>query len=143
MDEIHESRDVPGWFWAVAVLALLFELLGCVMYYTQVSADPASLPIDQKAMWDATPMWMVAAYAIAVWVGLAGAVLLLLRHRHAVPVLLVSLIAVVVQFGGILIVPELRDMVPPSAYAGPIGIAVIAYAIWHFARLSRDRGWLR
>lgn len=143
MDEIRETRAVPAWFWVVAVLALLFELLGCVMYYTQVSADPATLPIDQRAMWNATPTWMVAAYGVAVWVGLAGAVLLLLRHRHAVPLLLVSLVAVIVQYGGILVVSELRDVVPPIAYAGPIVIAVIAYGIWHFARHARKRGWLR
>lgn len=143
MDEIRGKRAVPGWFWLVAVLALLFELLGCVMYYSQVSADPASLPIDQRAMWDATPTWMVAAYAVAVWVGLAGTVLLLLRHRHAVTLLLVSLIAVIVQFGGILVVPRLRDVVPPSAYLGPIVIAVIAYGIWHFARHAKKKGWLR
>jgi hypothetical protein len=143
MDEVDEGRTVPAWFWVVAVLALLFELLGCVMYWTQVSADPATLPVDQRALQDAMPMWMTAAYAIAVWVGLAGAILLVLRRRHAEPVLLVSLIAVVIQFGGILLVPELRDMVTPDAYAGPIGIAVIAYGIWHFARLSRKRGWLR
>ena len=56
-------------------------------------------------MWDATPTWMVAAYAIAVWVGLAGALLLLLRRKLAVPLLLVSLIAVIVQFSGLFLVP--------------------------------------
>ena len=71
-----------------AGLALLFEAFGCCMYLAQVSADRAALPLDQRAMWDATPTWMVAAYAIAVWVGLAGAALLLLRRKLAVPVLL-------------------------------------------------------
>ena len=143
MDDVHGARPVPGWFWAVAVLALLFMALGCVMYYTQVSTDPATLPLDQRSMWEATPTWMVAAYAVAVWVGLAGTILLLMRRRHAVPLLLVSLIAVIVQFGGILVVPELREMVPASAYAAPIVIAVITYGIWHFAIYSRKRGWLR
>lgn len=143
MDEIREAPPVPAWFWIIAVLALLFEAFGCLMYYTQVSADPATLPVDQRAMWQATPAWMVAAYAVAVWVGLAGAVLLLLRRRHAVPLLLVSLIAVVVQFGGILVVPDLRDMVPPDAYAAPIAIFLIAYGIWHFSLHARKRGWLR
>ena len=142
MDDIHGPRPVPVWFWVVAALALLFMAFGCLMYYTQVSTDPSTLPLDQRAMWEATPGWMVAAYAIAVWVGLAGAILLILRRRHAIPLLLISLIAVVVQFGGILVVPDLRNMVPSSAYAAPIAIIVITYGIWHFARYARRQGWL-
>ena len=142
MNEVREARPVSAWFWVIAVLALLFELFGCLMYYTQVSADVETLPLDQRVMWQATPVWMVAAYAVAVWVGLAGAVLLLLRRRHAVPLLLVSLIAVVVQFSGLLLVPDLRDVVPPDAYAGPIVIFVVAYGIWHFSRYARKQGWL-
>ena len=143
MNDIRVARPVPGWFWVVAALALLFMAFGCLMYYTQVSADPSTLPLDQRSMWEATPTWMVAAYAIAVWVGLAGTILLLLRRRHSVLLLLISLIAVVVQFGGILVVPDLREMVPSSAYAAPIVIIVITYGIWHFSRYAQKRGWLR
>jgi len=134
---------VPGWFWVAAGLALLFEALGCFMYLAQVASDPAALPLDQRAMWDATPTWMVAAYAIAVWVGLIGAALLLMRRKLAVPVLLVSLIAVVVQFSGLFLVPQLRQTVPDTALAFPIAIMVVCYAVFHLARLADRRGWLR
>jgi len=144
MDEqVTPAQAVPAWFWAAAVLALLFEAFGCYMYIAQLSADRATLPLDQRAMWDATPTWMVAAYATAVWVGLVGAVLLLLRRKLAVPVLLMSLIAVVVQFSGLFLVPQLRQTVPDTALAGPIAIIVVCYAIFHLARLAHKRGWLR
>ncbi len=143
MTIIREHRPVPAWYWIVAVLALLFEAFGCLMYWTQVSADPASLPVDQRALREAMPIWMTAAYGVAVWVGLAGAVLLLLRKTYAVPLLLLSLIAVIIQFGGVLLVPQLRDMIPPDGYAGPIAIALVAYGIWHFSRYANKRGWLR
>ena len=142
-DEVTRRSTVPAWFWAAAGLALLFEAFGCFMYLAQVSADRATLPLDQRAMWDATPTWMLSAYAIAVWVGVIGAALLLLRRKLAVPVLLVSLIAVVVQFSGLFLVPQLRQTVPESALAGPIAILVICYAIFHLARLAQRRGWLR
>ena len=142
-DEVTRRSMVPAWFWVAAGLALLFEAFGCFMYLAQVSADRATLPLDQRAMWDATPTWMLSAYAIAVWVGVIGAALLLLRRKLAVPVLLVSLIAVVVQFSGLFLVPQLRQTVPESALAGPIAILVICYAIFHLARLAQRRGWLR
>lgn len=142
MDDDHITRAVPAWFTAVAVLALLFEAFGCWMYVVQVSADPASLPLDERAMWAATPTWMVAAYAIAVWVGLAGALLLVLRRRLAVPLLLVSLVAVIVQFSGLFLVPQLRQTVPESALAAPVILILACYLIFQFARVAQRRGWL-
>ena len=140
---VETSTSVPGWFWAAAGLALLFEALGCAMYLIQVTTDPASLPIDQRAMWNATPPWMVGAYAVAVWVGLIGAVLLLMRRKLAGPVLLVSLVAVLIQFGGVLLVPELRQVTPEDAYTLPIAIIIACYGIFMLSRLADRRGWLR
>ncbi len=144
MDEqVQASTSVPGWFWVAAATALLFEAFGCVTYLTQVTTDPASLPIDQRAMWNATPAWMVGAYAAAVWVGLIGATLLLMRRRLAVPLLLVSLIAVLVQFGGVMLVPALRQVTPDDAFTLPILIIAACYAIFMLSRLAGRRGWLR
>ncbi len=141
--QVTDATRVPAWFWVAAGLALLFEAFGCFVYVAQVSANRATLPLDQRAMWDATPTWMTAAYAIAVWLGLIGAALLLLRRKLAVPVLLVSLIAVLVQFSGLFLVPQLRQTVPDTALAGPIAIIVLCYGIFQLARLAHRRGWLR
>lgn len=146
MDEIRDGRAVPAWFWVVAALALLFEAFGCYAYLTDVTRDATiigSLPPDERAIAEATPWWIYAAYGIAVWVGLFAAILLLLRRRHCEPLFLVSLVAVIVQFGGVFVVQELRDAVTPDAFTLPIVIALIAYGLWHFARHSRKRGWLR
>ncbi len=124
-------------------MALLVEAFGCITYLTQVTTDPASLPIDQRAMWNATPPWIVGAYAVAVWVGLIGATLLLMRRKLAVPLLLVSLIAVLVQFGGVMLVPALRQVTPDDAFTLPILIIAACYAIFMLSRLAGRRGWLR
>ena len=146
MNDISGPRPVPGWYWLVALGALLFEAFGCFNYLVYVSMGPeqlATLPLDQQAVVNATPWWITAAYAIAVWVGLLGALLLLVRRRHAEVLLLVSLIALVVQFGSVLLVSTLRDLTPADAYGPPIIVTLIAYGLWHFARLARKRGWLR
>jgi hypothetical protein len=135
--------EPPRWFMAAAIAVLLWEIFGCTMYILQVTADRASLPPEQAAMWAATPEWSTAAYAIAVWVGLVGAVLLLMRRRLAEPLLLVSLVAVLVQFSSLLLVRELREATPPGAWVMPAFIIVICTAIWLFARRAKARGWLR
>ncbi len=146
MNEIGRSRDVPAWFWAVALLALLFEAFGCYAYLADVGRSPeqiANLPLDERAMVEGRPWWIYAAYGTAVWIGLFGAILLLMRRRHAEIFLLISLVAVIVQFGGVLLVRELRDATPPDAFTVPIVIALVAYGVWHFSRHARKRGWLR
>lgn len=140
------ASSVPGWYWAVAVAALLFELLGCFFYLVEVkmtAADIAALPLDQAAMLRARPEWYYAAFGIAVWVGLIGAVLLLLRRQWAVWALLVSLMAAIVQFSSVFVVREMRAITPSDALFTPIVIIVIAYGIWQFSRFAGRRGWLR
>ncbi len=142
---VSGSSNVPAWYWVAAVAALLFECLGCFFYLAEVRLTPeqiAMLPLDQAALLSARPAWYYAAFGIAVWLGLAGTVGLLLRKRWAVPALLISLIAVIVQFSAILIVPEMRN-ISSDELLGPILVALICYGIFLLARLARRRGWLR
>ena len=132
----------PAWFRPAAIAVIAWEILGCAMYLMQVRVDPAALPADQRAVWDATPPWMIGAYALAVWVGLAGAVALLLRRRVADPLLLVSLIAVTAQFSGLLWVPELRGLMTSDMLLLPFVIVFVCFVIWSFARRARRRHWL-
>lgn len=140
-NEIH--RNPPSWFLFAAIGALLWELVGCSMYLLQVSADPARLPVDQRAMWEAAPTWMVGAYAVAVWSGLAGAILLLLRKRQAAPLLLLSVLAALVQFSALLVVPALRDLVTSDDLMMPFIIILVCFVIWRFAHQAKQAGWLR
>lgn len=134
----------PVWYWVAAIGALLFESLGCFFYVAEVRLTPeqiALLPLDQAAMLSARPAWYYAAFGVAVWVGLVGAIGLLLRKRWAEPLLLTSLMAVVIQFSAIFIVPEMR-VVTSDALLGPIVVIVVCYGIFMLARLAKRRGWL-
>jgi hypothetical protein len=138
------DTTVPVWYWVAAIGSLLFECLGCFFYIAEVRLTPeqiATLPLDQAAMLSARPAWYYAAFGVAVWVGLVGTLGLLLRKAWSVPLLLTSLIAVVVQFSAIFIVPEMR-IVTSDALLGPVIVIVICYGIFMLARLAKRRGWL-
>ena len=140
-----ERSAVPAWYWMAAIAALLFELIGCFFYVVEVrmsAADIAALPLDQRALLEARPSWFYAAFAIAVGVGLIGSIGLLLRKAWAAPLLLASLVAAIIQFSSIVIVPEMRAVTPSDALAVPIVIIICCYGIWHLARLAGRRGWL-
>ena len=142
-DHSSETISVPAWYWIVAVGALLFELAGAYLYANSLTLDPASLPLDQRAIYEATPQWMTIEWGIAIASGVAGAVGLLLRMRFAQPLLLVSLIAVVVQFSGIFLVRQLRELTPENHLIVPVVILLLAYGVWQTSKLAQKRGWLR
>jgi len=133
---------VPAWYWAVVIGALLFEAAGATLFVNSLTLDPATLPLDQRAIYDATPQWMTIAWAVAIGTGLIGALGLVMRRRFAEPALLVSLIAVAVQFSGIFLVKQLRELTPEDHLLVPVIILVLAYALWQTAKLARRRGWL-
>ena len=90
----------PKWFLPTAVAALLWNLLGCSAYLSDVLLKPediATMTAAQQAMYAARPMWSVAATAIAVWFGAAGSVALVMRKRWATPLFVASLLGLVVQ----------------------------------------------
>ena len=142
-NDTYAPRPLARWFWAGAIASVLFMAFGCASYVWHVTLDPGGLPADQRAMMDAVPTWMTAAFAIAVWAGLAGAATLLMRRKLAQPLLLVSLIAVLIQFSGYFIDAELRQVMSPDAYVLPVVIVLLTWTIFWFARHSAQRGWLR
>ena len=143
MGDNRTAVRAPAWFGVAAIGALLWEILGCGLFALQVVTDPATLPRDQQAILMATPEWMNIAWGFAVITGLAGAILMLMRNRRAEPLLLLSFLAVLVQFSGLLIVPELRNLTNSDDLLMPFVVAVVCYGIWHLARLARKSGWLR
>ena len=90
----------PKWFRPVAVVALLWNLLGCAAYLVDVSLSPeqiAKLTPEQQALYASRPAWAVAATAIAVWFGAAGSLGLVLKKAWATWLLVLSLAGVVAQ----------------------------------------------
>ena len=142
MNEGRSAVRAPAWFSIAALGAMLWEILGCGLFVMQLVTDAAILPRDQQAILVATPEWMNIAWGFAVVSGLAGAALMLMRNRRAEPLLLLSFLAVLVQFSGLLIVPELRNLTNSNDLLMPFVVAVVCYGIWHLARLARKSGWL-
>ena len=139
----NERQPIARWYLIGAIVSMLFMALGCAIYVMHVTADPAALPLDQRAAYAAEPAWVTALNAVAVWVGLIGAVLLVLKRRLAEALLLVSFLATLVWLAGLLLVPALRDALSTNDVAVAVIVTLITGTIWSFARHSRQRGWLR
>ncbi len=136
----------PLWFWGVAGLILAWGAIGVFMFYTDRTMDAAAvarLSAYDRALRASQPFWQVLAYGVAVWTGLLGGVALVGRSRHAHPIFVVSLVAVVVVFGWAFVATDLIAVKGAwTATAFPIFIAAVAvFQIW-FADHAQKRGWL-
>lgn len=134
---------VPKWYRPVAVVALLWNLMGCAAYLMDVTlspADVAAMPPDQQALYASRPAWAVAAYAIAVWGGALGSLGLLLRKRWAKGALLASLLGLIGQDAalfGMATVP-----ISAAIYALQGMVLVIAVLLLMLANKATAGGWL-
>jgi len=90
-------------FWILAGVFLIWNLLGVFHYLTSVNATVESLvaqgmTIKQAEVFYNTPNYHYAVFALGVWSGLLGAILLLLRKAWAAPVFLFSVVMVIIAF---------------------------------------------
>ena len=136
---------LPKWYWLIAGLALLWMAFGCFVYVDSMSMSAEELmqlPQSQQDVLSAMPVWATAAYAIAVWAGLAGAVALVLRRGWAVPLFIISLLGIVVQFGWLFLATQLLAIDGPSAAAFPLVVTIIGILLVWFAAHARRQGWI-
>ena len=94
-----QATKTPRHLWIVGIVALLWSLMGAmdyIMTQTKNEAYMSQFSPEQLEFYYSFPAWLVAFWAIAVWGGVLGAVLLLVRKKLAAPVLLVSFLCMVV-----------------------------------------------
>ncbi|WP_191859594.1 hypothetical protein [Hanstruepera ponticola] len=140
-----ESNKPAIWFWIVSIVALLWNLMGVNAYIQQAyrtEAVMSQLTTEQIALLDARPAWVTALFAIAVFAGAIGCLLLLLKKKLATSVLTVSFLAATIQqiwwftSDG----PSLMDQF--SGTIMPIMIIVVCALLVWFSRTSAAKGWI-
>jgi hypothetical protein len=136
----------------VGVLSLLWNAFGCYDYFMTRTKGAAYIEsmmhTDQAAAImayiNSFPIWVSAAWGFGVWGGLAGSVLLLMRSRHAVTVLAVSMIGAIVGLGWQLLNPSgIAEMSETINRVMPYVIIAVALALFLYARAMEKKGVLR
>jgi len=118
--------------WIVGILSLLWNAFGCYEYLMvnlKNAAFMARIPAEQIAYMDGLPAWLTAFWAIGVWGGIAGSILLLMRSRYSVWAFVLSAIGAVVGLG----YQIFATARPPSMTVGPMGLipwAIILFAVF-------------
>jgi len=132
-------------FWIIAVLALLWNLMGVFQFLVStVMAEVVSdaIPEEQMALVNSLPSWYNYVFGIAVFAGLLGALLLLLRKKLAVPVFGISLLAVLVQMGYWLFATEVMDVMGLVSVVMPLIVIIVAIFLYFYSKGASQKGWL-
>jgi hypothetical protein len=128
-------------FWAISVIALIWNVMGVLNFFVQMNPDMLDAYREsERGIIEGRPAWATGAFAVAVFGGALGCLLLLLRKLAAVYVLIASLLGVIVtmihtlgvgiDFGlgeilGIILMP----------------LTVAAFLIW-YAKQAENKGWI-
>ena len=126
-------------FWVIGAAGLVFNLMGCMNYISQMNAEMvASMPDVYRAIAESRPAWGTGAFATAVFGGALGCLLLLLRKSAAVYVLVVSIVGAAIAQIPFL---GMADF-PVEAWIGWLSQLVVgAFLIWYSKR-AEDKGWI-
>ena len=140
------TSRTPRHLWVIGIIALLWNAIGAfdyLMTQTKNAGYLSGFPPEQLAFFFGLPAWVVAAWAIAVWGGVLGSVLLLLRRRLAVPVFAASLAGMVVTTFHNYVLSNALEIFPDAfSKVFTVLICVITVALYLYARAMRERGVL-
>jgi hypothetical protein len=138
----HKNMNGVHWtFWIIGAIALIWNVMGVINFFVQMNPDMlASYRESERAIIEGRPAWATGGFAIAVFGGAFGSLLLLLRRAAAYFLFMVSLIGVAVamihalsvgiDFGigeilGIILMP----------------LVVASFLIW-YSKLAQSKGWV-
>ncbi len=140
------NERTPWHLWVVGIFAVLWNAMGAFDYLmteTRNEAYMGQFTPEQLEFFYGFPTWVVAFWAIAVWGGVLGAVLLLLRKKLAARVFLVSFLAMAVTTVHNFVLSNGLEVIgDPFALFFSGLIFVFALLLYVYARAMTNRGVL-
>jgi hypothetical protein len=136
----------PKSFTIAAAIITAWMTIGVLALGADLATTPeqaAQLTEGQRQLRDARPVWLMVVYGIATLSGLVGALGLLMRRAWCIPTLLVSFIAVMIQFGYITFGMDavaLLGLAAATAFPAFI-VAMGGVSLW-YATQAKSNGWL-
>jgi hypothetical protein len=135
----------PAWFWIVSVIALLWNAMGVMAYLMRAYMTDeaiAALPQEQQVYLQNQPAWYMGVFALAVFGGTLGSLLMLLRKALAYWVFVVSLVCVAAQWSYDIFMVENSPAFDSSGIAMAILIPVFSVALVFISRAAKTKGWI-
>ena len=141
----QQKLSVPAWFWVIAAVSLMWNIMGCVIFSFEVFAQEAmieSMTGEQKEWVRSTPRWIYVDFAISVVTGVAGSICLLMRKKLSVTWFTISFAAVLIQMVYTMLIAGGFRVMGPSGAVMPTVVITLSVVWLLFSLLSTGKGWL-
>ena len=135
----------PTSFWIVAVLAVIWNIMGVYQYYLgtfELESFRDMVSAEEFAIVEAMPAWYGIVFAIAVFSGLVASILLLARKKFAVPLFAISLITVLIIEFYWLLGTEIIAVSGPKVAIMPIIVIAIAIFLYFYSKGAKQKAWI-
>jgi hypothetical protein len=136
----------PAHLWIIGILALLWDAMGAFDYVsTQLRLEfyMSNFSPEQLDYFYGLPTWVVAAWAIAVWSSLLGALALLLRKAWAVMLFGLAILGLLVTTVHNFVLSNGAEIMGDFAVKFTVVIWVVAIFLFLYARAMENRKVLR
>jgi len=135
------DKNVGGvhWsFWVIGAVTLIYNAAGVINFFSHMNADTvAAMPDLYRGIIQGRPVWATGGFAIAVFGGVLGCLLLLLRKPVAYFVFIGSLIGAIVTM-----IHTFSSAAPAEFLIGNlVQLVVTAFLIWYSKR-AQSKGWI-
>ena len=141
-----ETKKPTALFWVIAIVALVWNIFGVLAYLGQAFMTEETLkmlPTAEQELYAATPSWVTAAFAIAVWFGLLGAIALLIKKRFAYPLFLLSLLGVIGQQVYSYFLSDTLEVYGNQAIIMPVIVLILSIVFVWYSKMSIQEGILK
>ncbi len=132
-------------FRVIGAVALLWNGMGALNFFMQMNPDVlAQYDASARAIVEGRPVWATAGFALAVFGGTLGCVLLLFKKRVAYQVFIASLVGTTVTMVHTAQVAALRgDFGAFEISMYMVSPVAVAAGLIGYARYAVNKGWIR
>lgn len=130
-------------FWIIAVIALLWNLMGIFQFISatfMLDAMVEALPEEQAVLYTGMPSWYFVVFGIATVTGLVASITMLMRKKITVPLFGISLLTVLIIQAYWLFATDVIDIMGPASIAMPLVVIVIF--LYYYNKGAAQKGWL-
>ncbi len=144
--QAKQSTSAPWHLWVIGGLALLWNAMGAMDYVMTQSKNASYMSgftAEQLAFFYSLPAWAISTWAIGVWGGVLGTLLLLFRKRLSVWAFLASLLGVAgTAFHNYILSNGMAVIGDPFSLGFTAVIFAVALTLLLYARALYARGVL-
>lgn len=134
------SSPIHWSFWLIATFALIWNALGGINFYMQLTASDLSfMPEWWRNVAESRPVWATAAMAVGVFGGMLGGLLLLLKKAVAYYVFFFSIVGTIVTLAHAFGVEGAGYR---QIFEGLVMPVAVSLALIFYTKMAINKGWV-